>query len=132
MAKNDIFRNVFKVGRFRDSLNIAVKGIVYLFLYHRNMRFIFTAGIAAFVAGLFFRLAGIELIALCITITLVFVAEIFNTAIEMMMNTVSEKYHTKIRIIKDIAAGVVVLACLNSVAVGCLLILPKVIQKIGR
>ncbi len=132
MAKNDFFRNIFKVGRFRDSLNIAIKGIAYLFLYHRNMRIIFIAGIAAFIAGLFFRLTGIELIALCITITLVFMAEIFNTAIELMMNTASEKYHIRIRIIKDIAAGVVVLACLNSVAVGCMLIVPKIFQRIGR
>lgn len=129
MAKNDFFRNIFKAGRFRDSLNIAVKGITYLFLYHRNMRIIFAAGIAAFIAGLVFRLSGIELIALSITITLVFMAEIFNTAIELMMNMVSEKYHTRIKIIKDIAAGVVVLACADSVAVGSILIVPKLFLK---
>ena len=94
------------------------------------MRLIFIAGIAVFFTGLyFFKLSGIELAVLCITITLVFVAEIFNTAIELMMNTVSEKYHTRIRVIKDIAAGVVVLACLNSVAVGCILIMPKFFKR---
>ncbi|MFH0935974.1 MAG: diacylglycerol kinase family protein [Candidatus Omnitrophota bacterium] len=128
MAKNGVFRNIFKAGRFRDSFKIAVKGVIYLFLYHRNMRIIFITGIATFLTGLFFRLSGIELIALSITITLVFMAEIFNTAIELMMNMVSERYHTRIRVIKDIAAGVVVLACLNALAVGSVLFASRIFK----
>ncbi|MDI6605646.1 MAG: diacylglycerol kinase family protein [Candidatus Omnitrophota bacterium] len=128
MAKNGVLHNIFRVGRFRDSLKIALKGILYLFLYHRNMRIIFIIGIVTFFAGIFFRLSGIELIALCITITLVFMAEIFNTAIELMMNMVSERYHTRIRVIKDIAAGVVILACLNALAVGCVLFAPRIFK----
>ena len=121
MAKNGVFRNIFKVGPFRESFRIAIQGIVYLFLYHRNMRIIFMVGIMAFLAGLYFKLSGIELISLCVTITLVFMAEIFNTAVELMMDMLTEKYSTKIRLIKDIAAGVVVLAAANSVAVGYIL-----------
>ena len=71
MAKDSVFRNIFKVGGFRDSVKVAMKGIAYLFLYHRNMRIIFITGIAAFLLGLYFDLKGIELIALCVTITLV-------------------------------------------------------------
>ncbi|MDP2904689.1 MAG: diacylglycerol kinase family protein [Candidatus Omnitrophota bacterium] len=128
MAKNGVFRNIFKVGPFRESFRIAIQGIVYLFLYHRNMRIIFLAGIAAFLAGLHFKLNAIELTVLCATITLVFMAEIFNTAIELMMDMLTEKYHTKIRLIKDIGAGIVVIAALNSVAVGYLLFAKKIFR----
>jgi len=78
-------------------------------------------GITAFLLGLLFQLKGIELIALCITVTLVFMAEIFNTAIELMMDMLTEEYHIKIKIVKDIAAAIVVLACLNAIAVGYVL-----------
>ena len=125
MAKDSVFRNIFKVGGFRDSVKVAMKGIAYLFLYHRNMRIIFITGIAAFLLGLYFDLKGIELIALCVTITLVFMAEIFNTAIELMMDMLTNQYYTKIRVIKDIAAGVVVLACLNAIAVGYVLFIRR-------
>jgi diacylglycerol kinase (ATP) len=125
MAKDSVFRNIFKVGGFRDSVKVATKGLVYLFLYHRNMRIIFITGIAAFLLGLYFDLKGIELIALCVTITLVFMAEIFNTAIELMMDMLTNQYYTKIRVIKDIAAGVVVLACLNAIAVGYVLFIRR-------
>jgi len=128
MANGKVFRNIFRVSGFRKSFKIALKGIVYLFLYHRNMRIIFVTGFLAFILGFILKLNGIELVALCITITIVFVAEIFNTAVELMMDAITEKYHTKIRLVKDIAAAVVVLAILNSLAVGYILFLRKIIK----
>jgi diacylglycerol kinase (ATP) len=128
MPKSDIFRDIFRMRGFRESFKLAVKGIVYLFLYHRNMRIIFIFGIIAFIVGLFFDLRGIELAALCITITLVFMAEIFNTAIETLMDMLREEYHVKIKLVKDIAAAVVLLTSLNAVAVGYILFLRKIIK----
>jgi len=125
MTKDSAFRNIFKVGGFRSSVKVALKGILYLFLYHRNMRIIFILGIVAFLLGLYFNLKGIELVALCVTITLVFMAEIFNTAVELMMDMLTDQYHTRIKLIKDIAAAVVVLACLNAVVVGYILFIRK-------
>ena len=114
-----------RVSGFRKSVRVAIKGIVYLFLYHRNMRLIFMSGILAFILGLVFNLRAVELVALCVTIMLVFMAEIFNTAIELMMDAITEKYHTKIKLVKDIAAAVVILAILNSLAVGYILFIRK-------
>jgi len=129
MAKGDMIRNIFRVRGFLKSVSIALKGILYLFLYHRNMRLIFIIGIISFLFGLlWFKLAGIELIALCITITLVFMAEIFNTAIELLMDILTKEYHTKIKLVKDIAAGVVILAILNSIAVGYVLFVRKLFK----
>ena len=128
MRRKRVVRRVFRFHGFPESLKLATKGIVYLFLYHRNMRLIFLLGIAAFLLGLFFRLRGVELVALCVTITLVFMAEIFNTAIEMLMNMLTAKYHIRIKLVKDIAAGVVVLTCLNALAVGYILFLRRIIK----
>ena len=55
-------------------------------------------------------------------------AEIFNTAIEMMMDMVKVKYHTLIKLIKDIAAAVVLLASLNALAVGYILFVRKLFR----
>ncbi|MFA5276443.1 MAG: diacylglycerol kinase family protein [Candidatus Omnitrophota bacterium] len=106
---------------FFESLRTASKGIVYLFLFHRNMRIIFILGLCAFFLGIYFKLEGIQLVSLCITITLVFMAEIFNTAIEVLMNMLTLEYRLRIKLVKDISAGVVILACLNALAVGYIL-----------
>ncbi len=128
MARKKFLRHILGVNGFRRSLGVAARGILYLFLYHRNMRLIFMLGIGAFLLGLHFKLKGIELIALCITVTLVFMAEIFNTSIEMLMDVISEKYHTKVRLIKDIAAGIVVLPCLNAIGVGYILFIRRLFK----
>lgn len=128
MANGKVIKNIFKGHSFLKSLGVAARGIGFLFLYHRNMRVIFMLGVAAFMFGLYLNLRGIELVALCITITLVFMAEIFNTAIEMLMDIISEEHHVKIKLVKDIAAGIVVLACLNSVAVGYILFIRKLVK----
>lgn len=124
--KLNIFRNVFKLHPLKESFEFAIKGIIYLFLFHRNMRIIFLLGIAAFLLGVYFQLKGIELVALCATITLVFMAEIFNTAIEMAMDILTVKYRTRIKLVKDIAAAVVLLTCLNAIVVGYILFIRKV------
>jgi diacylglycerol kinase (ATP) len=116
-----VFRRIFRFHGFLESLRIAGNGLAYLFLFHRNMRIIFLCGLAAFLMGVSFHLRGIELVALCITITLVFMAEMFNTAIELMIDISFRKYHTLIKLVKDIAAAVVLIAALNSLGVGYVL-----------
>ncbi|MCX5710196.1 MAG: diacylglycerol kinase family protein [Candidatus Omnitrophica bacterium] len=128
MSPKRVLRHIFKMHGFVESFKTASKGVVYLFLYHRNMRVIFMMGIAAFLLGLYFSLHGIELIALCVTITLVFMAEIFNTAIEMLMDMITAKYRMRIKLVKDIAAAVVVITCLNAVAVGYVLFIRRMFK----
>jgi diacylglycerol kinase (ATP) len=125
MAQKNVLRNIFNGSPSVKSFKIACRGIVYLFIYHRNMRLIFILGILAFIVGIYLKLKGIELVALCITITLVFMAEIFNTAIELLMNILNKEYHLKIMLVKDIAAGIVVLTCLNALAAGYILFVRK-------
>ena len=122
------FRKVFRLNGFRQGFKFAYRGISYLFLYHRNMRVIFMIGIAAFLTGFFFKLRGIELAILCATITLVFMAEIFNTAIEMLMDMLNPCYNIRLKLIKDIAAAVVLLTSLNAVAVGYILFIRKIFR----
>jgi len=85
------------------------------------MRIIFLCGVAALLFGFLIKLKGLELVALSITVALVFIAEIFNTAVEMMMDIVSTEHNVKIKLVKDIAAGVVVITCVNALAVAYIL-----------
>ncbi len=128
MARIKVLRHIFRFDGFMGSAKLAIKGIVYLFLYHRNMRIIFMLGIASLLLGFYLGLKGIELVALCITITLVLMAEIFNTAIEMMMDIFTDKYHILVKLVKDIAAAIVVLASLNALAVGYILFVRKLFR----
>jgi diacylglycerol kinase (ATP) len=68
-----------------------------------------------------------EAIAVVFSIAFVWIAEMFNTAIEKTMNFISIEKHPQIKLIKDISAGAVLIASLAAVIVGCFVFIPKLI-----
>ncbi|NLD50045.1 MAG: phosphatase PAP2 family protein, partial [Clostridiaceae bacterium] len=59
-----------------------------------------------------------EFIVVCLTVALIIVCELFNTAIEEIMNMVTTGYHPKVKIIKDVSAGAVLVSAFFSVIIG--------------
>lgn len=72
------------------------------------------------------RLSAIEIIILLLSITLVWVTELFNTCIERSMDKMSEEFDIRIKAIKDMASGAVVLAALFALIAALIIFLPKV------
>ena len=128
MAGFKIFRNVFKLRPLKESFSFAIKGIIYLFLFHRNMRIIFLLGIASFLLGIYFKLKAFEFMILCVTISIVFLAEMFNSAIELLIDMFMDKYHTLIKIIKDISAGVVLIASISALIIAYFLFFKRILN----
>jgi diacylglycerol kinase (ATP) len=128
MGKFKIFRNVFRLHPLKDSFGFAIQGIIYLFLFHRNMRIIFLSGIAAFLLGIYLRLSKLEFMILCATVSLVFLAEMFNSAIELIIDMFMDKYHALVKIIKDISAGVVLIASINALIIGYFLFFRRILN----
>jgi diacylglycerol kinase (ATP) len=84
------------------------------------MRIHFALGLAVLVAGLFFDLSRLELLAVLTAITFVLVAELANTAIEAAIDLFTDRYDPRARVAKDVAAGAVLVAAVNALAVAYL------------
>ena len=69
-----------------------------------------------------------ELLAVVFAIGFVWVAEIFNTCIERMMDYISLERHPDIKFIKDLASGAVLIAALTAVVVALIIFIPKFID----
>jgi len=105
-----------------DSFNSAIDGFIYTLKTQKNMRIHFFIAASVFIISLFLRLTRVEFIILCFTVTLVLVAEMINTAIELLIDMVTKEYHPVARVIKNISAGVVFICSVNAVLVGYLLL----------
>ncbi len=105
-----------------DSFNSAIDGFVYTLKTQKNMRIHFFIAAAVFIISLFLNLTRVELIILSATITLVLVAEMLNTAVELLIDMVTKEYHPIARVVKNIVAGVVFICSVNAVLVGYLLL----------
>lgn len=104
-----------------ESFNYAVSGIIYTLKTERNMRIHFVISIIVILLSLFFDFSRGELLLLFFTISLVFITEMINTAIERTIDLITEDFHPLARIAKDVAAGGVLIAAINSLIVGYLL-----------
>ena len=67
-----------------------------------------------------------------IVIALVIVSEIFNTAIEKVVDLYTREYNEIARIAKDVSAFAVLTSCIFALAVGIIIFVPKIIIVIGR
>ncbi len=81
------------------------------------MRIHLAAIVVVTIAGAFLGLSAIEWSIIALTIGLVVVAEMMNTAIEVLVDLVSPDYHKKAGKIKDIAAGAVLLSAIIATVV---------------
>lgn len=103
----------------------AVEGVKYAFLTQPNFRVHTLIALTVVAAGLFFRLSYLEWVIITLTISLVFVTEMINTALESMTDLIQEKEHQKAKIAKDVSAGMVLISALAAVIVGLVIFLPK-------
>lgn len=104
--------------------NVAIEGIIYAVKTQRHMRYHLFAALAALILGLVLNISRIEFILLCMSIVLVLVTEMLNTAIETTVDMISEKYHPLAKNAKDIAAGVVLIASIGALMLGYLILYP--------
>ncbi|WZL74637.1 diacylglycerol kinase [Clostridiaceae bacterium 35-E11] len=109
-----------KVRKLIDSFNYAIDGIIHTLKTQRNMRIHFCMATITLIFSLFFKLSKLEILILFVTIALVIVTEMINTAIEATIDLITEEYHDLAKIAKNVAAGAVLIAAINAVVVGYL------------
>lgn len=108
------------------SIRIAWDGIRQVFQTEPNARIHAVITLLVLLAAGLMGLTRLEWIFLLIVIGLVWVAEIFNTALEELVNLVSPEQNQTARIIKDLSAGAVLVSAILSVLVGILIFGPRI------
>ena len=115
------------VKRRIKSFKYAFQGIYYVVTTQTNMLIHLFASFVVIIFGIYFEITATEWLFLILSIALVLVSEIVNTAIEEIVNFVSPDFHEKAGLIKDLGAAFVLLAAIFSVLVGLIIFLPKFI-----
>ncbi len=112
-------------GSLLQSFNYAFAGIVHTLTNERNMWVHFATAALVLFAGLFFSLTRLEVVALFVAISFVLIAEMFNTAVEHVVDMITDEYDPRAKIAKDVSAGAVLIAAANAVAVAYLVFYDK-------
>lgn len=123
-------------GSLRWSFTWAFAGIVYVLRTQRNMRIHIVAGLGALILALVLGVTRLEFIAILVAVSLVIIAEMFNTAIEAAVDATVRDYHPLVKVAKDVAAGAVLVATVNALVVAYLVfynhLAEKGLETVGR
>ena len=103
----------------------ALNGLVYTFKTQRHMRFHLYVVLVVMVLGVFFNLRLRELLVLLFTISLVLVAEMFNSAIEATVDRIGFERHKLAGLAKDIGSAAVLMSFVLLTAVWLLVLLGR-------
>jgi diacylglycerol kinase len=119
------------ISRFFRSFYFAFAGLAYLFRTQRNARVHAALGAAACALGAWLHITRVEWAVLVFTIALVLILEGLNTAVEAAIDLASPQVHPLAKAAKDLAAGMVLIAAIASVAVGLLILGPPLWRRLS-
>lgn len=112
------------------SFGYAFEGIFTCIKKERNMKIHCCAAVLVVVCGLLLGINATEWCICLILFGLVMALELVNTAVEAVVDLVTEERKPLAKIAKDTAAGAVLIAAIMAAIVGCILFLPKIIAII--
>ncbi len=107
------------------SIHHAADGLGYVLKTQQNARVHGAMAAGVVIAGVLFNISRVEWLILILTINLVFTAEIFNTALEFLVDIVSPEIRPAAKICKDVSAAGVLIAAAGSVLVGAIIFGPR-------
>lgn len=100
------------------AFGCAMRGILTAVQTERNMKIHIAAALIVFIAAALLQLDRISWLFLVLAVSVVFIAELVNTAVEAIIDLVSPEEHVLARVAKDTAAGAALVAAVFAVAIG--------------
>jgi diacylglycerol kinase len=115
---------------FLTGARHAWHGVLHVFRHERNARLHLMFAFLAFLMGVWLQVSDAELAAVFFAVIIVFLAEIFNTAIERILDLIDPNENEQVKLIKDMSAGAVFLAAVAAVMIGVAIFVPEIVRVI--
>jgi diacylglycerol kinase len=109
------------------SFKNASIGILTAARTQTNIRIHLLASAIVLIAAVYFRISPDQAIDLILTVGMVLISEMANTAIEFLSDAVTLDQNEHIKHAKDVAAGAVLISAIFAAIVGLTIFVPKII-----
>lgn len=115
-----------KLKNFIKSFKYAIDGICLSIKVERNVKIHIIIMFLVIIAGFIFKINKYEWIACIVCFAIVIGGELFNTAIERIVNVIIPYKDDKAKNIKDISAGAVLVLAIGAFIIGLIIFVPKI------
>ncbi|NQY28714.1 MAG: diacylglycerol kinase family protein [Flavobacteriaceae bacterium] len=116
----------FILGRMKGA-KYALKGAIILLRTEASIQVQFIIASILTIAGFYYEISATEWMLQVFSIGLIMSIEGLNTAVEEIADFIHPEFHNKIGLIKDLAAGAVLIAAITATIVGFIIYVPKII-----
>ena len=118
----------FSIRARLKSFVYAWNGIVQFFKKEHNAQLHLVSTFIVTGLAIYFKVNTTEVILLAFSVGFVWVTEMLNTAIEKAMDFITLERHNKVKQIKDLAAGAVLVASIIALITGSFIFIPKLLM----
>jgi diacylglycerol kinase (ATP) len=118
---------MFDLKKLGRSFKYALEGINYSLNSDQNLTIHFIVALLVIILSLILQVTPFEMAILGVTILLVISAEMINTAIEKMVDLITNDHKVEAKIAKDVASGMVLLTAIGAVIIGIIIFVPHLI-----
>lgn len=109
----------------RLSFKYAFQGWYFVLRTQRNAWLHMAATVLVILAGLLLNLSKPDWISILLVIGMVWIAEILNTALEIIVDLASPEKHPLAKAWKDVGAAAVLIAAIIAIVVGLIVFIPR-------
>jgi len=114
--------------RFVNSFINSFNGLKYAYTHEQSLIIHIFLTIVVIASGVYFELSGTHWILVLFAIAMIVVTELLNTAIEAVVDLVTEEYHPLAKVAKDCASASVFIISLIAASIWLYVFLPKIIK----
>jgi len=118
-----------KINRIQ-SFQFALRGIWHTLKTQRNAQIHAVVALIVLFVGLWLGLSLSEWAIIVLTMGFVIATEMLNTVAEAAMDYATADFDPQVKIVKDVAAGAVLVAAITSIIVGLLILGPPLYHKL--
>ena len=110
------------------SFAYAFSGIWQVVKHEANFKIHILAAVVVIILSIVLQISKIEWLVVILTIGVVMSAEIFNSAIEKLVDVAYPEQNKKAGLIKDMSAGAILILAIAAAVIGFIIFIPKIID----
>lgn len=128
MISRDERKSEKGIKKFINSFKYPISGLRYAYKNEQNLEVDIGIAVLVVILGFLFKISVSEWAILTITVGLVISFELINTALEAVVDLITDKYHPLAKVAKDTSAAAVLILAIVSIIEGLIIFLPKIIS----
>lgn len=128
MISRDERKSEKGIKKFINSFKYPISGLRYAYKNEQNLEVDIGIAVLVVILGFLFKISVSEWAILTITVGLVISFELINTALEAVVDLITDKYHPLAKVAKDTSAAAVLILAIVSIIEGLIIFVPKIIS----